>query len=470
MRRILPAFSILATLFFQQGMVFAQDAPVFSQFFANPYQFNPSYVAHNGYAEANIFYRKQWLNIENAPTVGAFNIQAPFGRNVALGLSVYSNKTVLLQTNAALATFGYRINTSRYSHLDFGLSGGLSMNNFDLEAVANLNDPALANVVQKSQFLNGQAGFNYQFKNFNIGFAFTKLLDSSPASINTFDQIKFDPFKNKFFSMSYNFEFTDVEISPIFLYRAIDNAAIQGQWEAMVIAKFRKIVWVGASYRDGYGITGFLGFSLSSFKFGYAYEHPTGSISKASSGSHEVYLGTQIGKRNRNVEIAEENAKKDSLRELAKNTPVVEKPKVDTVKTEEPKVVVTPVEQKPVSAPVEEKPAVVTQEPAIVEEPVVQKPAKEYVPQAYELPKNPVMEGFFVVYGAFRSSDNADKLVAQMKAEGVAASVIFGDKKKYYYVFTYQSKNRHEALVQLGKAKSNSKFPGIWIMDSTKDK
>ncbi len=121
MRKLLPTF-ILAFILTSHHTLQAQDAPVFSQFFANPFQFNPSYAAHNGFTEANVFYRKQWLGIENAPTVGAFNIQAPVGRNVSLGLSAYSNKTILLNTNAALATFGYRVNMGVDHHLNFGIS------------------------------------------------------------------------------------------------------------------------------------------------------------------------------------------------------------------------------------------------------------------------------------------------------------------------------------------------------------
>jgi type IX secretion system PorP/SprF family membrane protein len=93
---------------------------VFSQFMVNPYQFNPSFAASNGYLEANVFFRKQWLGIENAPEALAFNAQAPVGRNVSLGLNVVSNKTILLKYTGAAATFAYKVRFSYHHHLNFG--------------------------------------------------------------------------------------------------------------------------------------------------------------------------------------------------------------------------------------------------------------------------------------------------------------------------------------------------------------
>ena len=478
MRKFLPALLlIIVSVFLKPGTANAQDAPIFSQFFLNPFQFNPSYCAHNGYAEANIFYRKQWLGIENAPSIGAFNVQAPVGRHVSLGFSGYSNKTILLSTNAALATFGYRVNLGPNHHLNFGLSGGISINNFDLAAVANLNDPALKDVIQKSTFANAQFGVNYQFRNFNIGFSLPKMLNSKPNSLESFEKIKFDAFKSKFVSVSYNFQFADIEVSPIFLFRSLDNPAVQSQWEAMVVATYRKMLWVGASYRDGYGITGFLGIGLNSFRVGYAYEHPTASITSAAGGSHEIYLGTRIGKRNRDEEYLSEKNNKDSLKEaeasrkartdsLKAQKPVVKEPEV---KPKEPEIVT----KEPEVIPKEVPPVVTEKEPAIITPPPVEekKPViEEKKPVVEEPPKKAEMEGYFVVFGAYRNPENAMHMMANMKIEGLKPQMIYGAKKQYYYVYTFQSMNRKECVAELARVKSKFRFRGMWIMDAKKDK
>jgi len=460
MRKLLSIFFVIVILLCHH-VLHAQDAPVFSQFFANPFQFNPSYAGHNGYTEVNIFYRKQWLGIENAPTVGAFNIQAPLGRNVSLGLSGYSNKTILLNTNAALATFAYRVNLGARHSINFGISGGLSFNNFDLNAVANLNDPALANVVQKSQFVNGQFGFNYQFRNFNIGLALPKLFDSSPASLVTFEKVKFNAFRNQFASISYNFILNDIQVTPTLLYRAIDNQPDQTQWEAMLIATYRKMIWIGASYRDGYGLTGFIGVALSSFRLGYAYEHPTSSINKASSASHEIYFGARLGKRNRYEEYLEKKKAKDSLSVVAKDQKQLKEHKEDSIKEVVEVAKEVPPEKVPEKIPPVVAPVVVDTPKEEIKQPVVE--VKSVVEEKEKEPEK--MTGYYVVFGAYRKPENADKQMAYLRRQGFAPQMSYGAERDFYYVYTFRASDKETALIELRKVLKDRPFSGAWIFN-----
>ena len=270
MEKSLPVFFLFALLLCFQPTQ-AQNPPVFSHFYANPFQFNPSFIANNGYAEANSFYRKQWMGIENAPTTGALNIQAPVGRNVSIGFTAYSEKVILLSTTSALATFGYRLRFAHDHHVNFGLSAGLGFNSFNFAALEDTNDPALQSV-QNNGFLNGQFGVNYQRKNFTIGFALPKLFQSHPNTPEKFNEIKFDEFRNKFGSVSYTIKMKDISIMPMAIYRALD--ANQDQWEGAVITTFKNLFWVGASYRTNYGLTGMIGVNIKGFlRLGYAI-HP----------------------------------------------------------------------------------------------------------------------------------------------------------------------------------------------------
>lgn len=462
MKKILQKLILSASIIFFVTQAFSQDAAVFSQFTLNPFQFNPSYAAQNGYAEANVFYRKQWLGFENAPEVGAFNIQAPVGRNVSLGFTALSNKTILLNSSSALATFAYRVRLGTYHHLNFGLAAGIALNNFDLNAVASSNDPALANVIQKSQSLTGQFGFNYQFKNFNLGFALPNVFDTRPYSVKQFQEIKFDPFRNKFGSVSYNFNFRDVQLSPTVIYRALDSR--QDQWEGMLMATYKGFLWVGASYRDGYGITGLIGVKLKGhFKIGYAYEHPTSSIAKASNGSHELYLGARIGKRDREEEFVLNKKTRDSTAQVAqlekaqkvqeqnnKPAPVIAENQKEEVKVkEEPKAIVVE--------------PVVAKEPVIIakkEEPVIEKPIAEKT--VVEQPKEEPAE-FYIVLGAFKNQQNALKLIREMKDRGLLPQMFYQLEKNYYYVYLFKSNNREAALAELIKERERNRFPDVWI-------
>lgn len=439
---------------------FGQDAAVFSQFTLNPYQFNPSYAAQRGYTEANIFYRKQWLGIENAPEIGAFNIQTPVGRNVSLGLNVYSNKTILLNTTAALATFAYRVRLGYYHHLNFGLSGGVAMNNFDLNAVDDTNDPALANVVQKSTYVTSQFGINYQFKNFNIGFALPNVLESKPTSLQEFQDIKFSPFNNKFGSATYNFNLRDVQLSPTVIYRALDTQ--QDQWEGMLIATYKSFLWVGASYRDGYGITGFIGVKLKGlYRVGYAYEHPTSSISKASSGSHEIYFGARLGKHDREEQYVLDKKKSDSLAQVA----LANKELEDEKKKQEQAAAEKPAVQEELA------PAIVVAPVVIAQEPTPQKvEEKQAVIIAEEKPKEEIQTSYYVVLGAYRNQENALKHMRDLRERSLLPQMLYVLEKNYYYVYTFKTANHESALAELIKERERNRYPGVWLYKETKKK
>lgn len=459
MKKILLGFSLLVSF-----LCTGQDQPVFSQFTLNPFQFNPSYAAYNGYSEANVFFRKQWMNIENAPTVGAFNIQLPVGQNVSLGLTVISNKTVLLTTNSALATFAYRVRLGSNHHLNFGLSAGMASNNFNAEEVAS--DPIFANSQLRNSYVTGQFGLNYRYKNFNIGFALPSLLDSRPISSTEFQSFNLDPFKNKFASASYNFNFSKFQLTPIMIYRALDNE--QTQWESMVMATYKNAIWLGVSYREGYGLTGIVGIRLrGNYRISYAYEYPTSlSTSSASNlASHEFFLGARIGQHDREEQYAkQEEARKDALAKAKEEEAKAEQAKAEQAKAE--------AEQK---ARAEEKtsdqevqPEKLPAEEVTKTEPELQQPAKQEEEQPTQTPvleetKPQTVTYYYVVVGAYQYRQNAMNQMRNMINLGLTPQLVYVKEKQLFYVCLTKSESREQALEELIKERDRNRFPGAWL-------
>lgn len=437
----------IAAFVFMAFSTFAQDAPVFSQFWQNPFQFNPSYAAHQGYSEINLFYRKQWLGIENAPTVGAINFQMPLGKNVSTGISVVSNKTILLNANSATAVFAYRVRLGAYHNLNFGLGAGISFNNFDLEALANSNDPALANIIPKSQYMTGEFGFNYRYRNFNIGFALPNLFDSKPNTLNEFQKIEFDPFRNKFGTVSYNIVLNQIQLTPTILYRALDNQ--QTQWEGMVLATYKGFLWAGVSYRDGYGLTGLIGVKLkTNYKIGYAYEHPTSGLESAANGSHELYFGMRVGKRDREEEYLVEKKKADSLKQVADVERIAkeeaEKAKALASKQEsekQPAIIINESEKQP------------TQSDLIA--------ALADTTSTKTLPEPPA--DYYVVLGSYRIQANARKQVNELRNQGLMPEILYNLANNVYYVYLYKTTINKDALEELTRERNKNRYQGVWL-------
>lgn len=441
----------------------AQYPAVFSQFNQNPFQFNPSYAAGNGFTEANLFYRKQWIGIENAPEAAALNFQAPVGRNVSLGLSLTSNKVILLDTYGAMATFGYRVRLSYQHHLNFGISAGLGMNNFDFEAIAASNDPALQNTVQNSQYMIGQVGFNYTFKNFNIGFALPSIFDSKVNTVDDFQEVKFNVFNNKFGSASYTIAFKDIHLMPTVIYRSLDN--YQSQWEGMLLVTYKNFLWMGVSYREEYGITGLIGVRLKNrLRVGYAYEYPTGSIARATTGSHEIYLGAQLGTKNREAIIHAQEIQRDSLDRLAKlqqeqkaaaaaKNKVEEKPQTENI--EPPAREEKPEVTQPEVIPQQQVEPEVDEKPEVPEDKVIQK--------TDQVNSKAAAKGFYLIVGVYAKEENALRNFAALRNAGHNPQMMFVEEKGYFYIYLFHSTDRIEAVKELEKVRSQNKFYGAWI-------
>jgi type IX secretion system PorP/SprF family membrane protein len=454
MKKNATATLLIAMLMSIGCQVKAQDPPVFSQFFANPYQFNPSYAAHNGYAEANVFYRKQWVGFDNAPEALSVNAHAPVGRNTALGFTAYSNKTVLLNTSAILATFGYKVRFGNSSHLNFGLSGGMGFNSFKLEALENSNDPALLNVIPKSNSLNGQFGLNLTLKNFNFGFALPTLFESriTTRTENNRAEEKFSPFDDKFGSISYTAKLGDLTLVPAVLYRSLDN--VQFQWEGMIVAHYKNILWVGTSYREGYGITGLIGFNIKGLlKIGYNYEKPTGPISRApNGGTHEIYLGAKLGKYNRDEAVLAQRLKKDSVNSV--NDEMSTDQYADNSSESDVRLADGSVQQ--------------DNDDEIARDGFNINDGGELLPHDSSVEpetavNEPVSKKHYVVLGVYKHYTNASRQIANLKAKGLEPSVLFVPQKEYYYVYVFQSSERDEAVKERKRARQSNQFFGAWI-------
>ena len=113
----------------------AQQDPHYTQYMYNMSVMNPAYAGSKESMSGGFLYRKQWVEIEGAPTTGTFFIHSPVGRNVGLGLSVVSDKIGPVEENNFYADFSYTLNLGGEHKLAFGLKGGLTMHKIDFNFI-----------------------------------------------------------------------------------------------------------------------------------------------------------------------------------------------------------------------------------------------------------------------------------------------------------------------------------------------
>ena len=277
-----------------------QQTPIYSQFFQNPYVYNPAYAGQNGRSVAFITYRKQWIGIEGAPETSTLSFHTPAKRNIALGGMVYYDKRSLLKSTSVAVSFTYKAFLGENQFMSFGLSGGLSMNNIQLDNINDpsiLSDPALFDLVDNNLSPNASFGFRYHLKGFDIGFSLPSLFKRDVVGIEQLATVELDPLKNYTILASRKFTLGNgsLALEPHLLYRVTET--LPDQWEALAILHLKDLIWVGGSYRQEYGATALMGINITDkFSVGYAYEFANTLVDGVPDGTHEVQLKINLGK------------------------------------------------------------------------------------------------------------------------------------------------------------------------------
>ncbi|MCG8319973.1 MAG: PorP/SprF family type IX secretion system membrane protein [Cytophagales bacterium] len=297
------------------SLSYAQNYPVYNHFYMNPYLYNPAEAGNALRPAIFVNHRQQWRGVEGAPVVSTLSFHTPFNRsNARAGLNISSFERGLLTTLDAHLTYGYAIPISPESSFRLALSAGLISHSIDFSQVDNPDDPALVNFLNNNQQLAGKFGVKYQSNGLNIGIALPQLF--APDYINTasFENYRLNPFDEVVFMVYYKkradayfktkrrgraryTKKVEAQYAPLelhFLYRYAK--AGNNQFEALAKLNLSQAFWVGASFRQGYGITGNLGFNFSKFTLAYAYEPASKLVNGPFDGSHEVQLSYRFGK------------------------------------------------------------------------------------------------------------------------------------------------------------------------------
>jgi type IX secretion system PorP/SprF family membrane protein len=107
MKKILLPTLLLLLTFLDAN---AQQDPHYTQYMYNMNIINPAYAGSKENLSFGLLYRKQWIEIEDAPTTFSLSGSSPIGKNVGLGLSVISDRIGPVLENNVYGDFSYTLN------------------------------------------------------------------------------------------------------------------------------------------------------------------------------------------------------------------------------------------------------------------------------------------------------------------------------------------------------------------------
>ncbi len=271
----------------------AQQDPQYTQYMYNMSIMNPAYAGSKENMTGGVLYRKQWLDIEGAPTTGTFFINSPVGKNVGLGLSAINDKIGPVEETNLYADFSYTLNLGGDRRLAFGLKGGGTFHKVGLFSqigdghVPDLNDPAFQQNSSKS-FLNMGSGFFYYTNKYYVAVSVPNMLKSSYLDVS--GRRFGTETLHYFITGGYVFDINpDLKFKPSTMIKSALHAPVSIDLSANFL--FKDKFEVGGTYRlqDSFGAM--VNYAVTpNLRVGYAYDHIVSDLNITTPSSHEIMI------------------------------------------------------------------------------------------------------------------------------------------------------------------------------------
>ena len=250
MRKTLVIFSIFLSV-----SSFAQQEPLFTQYYVNGMIINPAISGSKIYNPLIIQTRQQWLGFEGAPLSTNISYHGGLNSRSAMGgYLMFDKATPALQANLHL-NYAYHVPLNYDKvNLSFGLGAKLMYYNLDFkpEDLPPGYDPTFSASSYDNTLGDASAGTYLYGRNFYLGFSATNLFQSefNPAigSSPTPNKV----FKNYYGMGAYRFYIMnkDWQLEPSFLLRKMASQKSGIDFTARII--YIEKTWGGLTYRtDG---------------------------------------------------------------------------------------------------------------------------------------------------------------------------------------------------------------------------
>ena len=302
--------------------VSAQTDPNLTQYFQAPSFLNPAEAGATDLLRLRGGSRMQWLGIEGAPRdfMAAADIPfAVFGRRWGGGATMFQESIGLYKTLSINGQLSARQKLGK-GYLTVGVQFGYLEQKFKGSEVEiptdddfhDANDEAIPTYDVEGNHFDLGVGVGYVHRLFTLGLSCTHLMqpsikmqrEGSQGSGSSDEQyFEFIFRRNLYFIASSNIPLKNTlfEVLPSVMVRS-DLRGVQADITARL--RWKKFLTAGLGYRTNDAVSILLEGEYKGIRLGYSYDYATSAIMRASSGSHELWVGYSLklnfGEKNRN--------------------------------------------------------------------------------------------------------------------------------------------------------------------------
>jgi len=289
----------------------AQDIEKYANHYLSPFLINPALSGAEYYPSAILSVKKQWVGIPNSPStyllsgnyrIGKYDFYDPKGfvnkgnlhlkDRMGLGAALFGDQNGPSQNYGGEISYAFHVPVSNKSELGLGL--GVTGNYYSFKnSMLDPDDPDddyLFSGNENSFKFNFNLGAYFRHENYFAGLSVTHLMPDITVGSERIDE------KTGFYLMGGYKQKINTQL--IFEPSAILNKTGTDPFSVEIYAKMyiRKYSWISLMY----GSTGKAGllcaFHLTKMVYaGYAFETSLNRIVKYNYGSHEIYLGINLG-------------------------------------------------------------------------------------------------------------------------------------------------------------------------------
>ena len=294
----------------------AQVDAQFTQYYQVQSYYNAGAIGTTDYLRIRAGSRLQWVGMPKAPRTFAAVAEMPvkiFSKRIGVGLiaqqesmGLYNNPIIGAQGAYKLRLFGGELSLGiQFGFIDESFKGSEVVLP-DNDEFHQGTDEAIPTTDIHGTGFDMALGAYYTHKFFWAGISATHL--NSPSISMSTDgseakQYNFQAGRTLYFMAGSNIPIKNTlfEIQPSLLVKTDMTFT---QWEAGARVRYNKFLTAGLAYRGNDAISLTLAADYKNFFLGYSFDYPVSAISKATSGSHEIWAGyslkLNLGEKNKN--------------------------------------------------------------------------------------------------------------------------------------------------------------------------
>ena len=288
----------------------AQSDAAFSHAWLGKTYYNPAAAGEINAIRLNVGSRMQWVDFKHAPMTFYVTADMPYkllGQRLGLGVKAEFERIGLYTSTRIGAQVAYQRKMGKCT-LSVGVQPGVYSQTFRGKEVImpeddahQGNDEAIPKNDVSGTAFDANVGIFFKHPRFWTGVAVTHV--NSPTielktSREAVDFYEFNASRSYYFMAGGNIPINNslFEIQPSGMFGMSKKA-----WAAQIatMVRYNRMLNIGVGYRHKDAVSAFIGVNLKDAYLGYCYDYPVSAISKATFGSHEVFVTYNVKLENR---------------------------------------------------------------------------------------------------------------------------------------------------------------------------